>query len=303
MSVLKRYNTLTGQWDPILIGASAYQVAVANGFVGDAAAWLASLRGSLPAVTITDAAVSMLPNTRYQGSIAAFTADRTYTLPAGTAGDVIEIALTTGDDAFELIIAGASGVSINGGSAATEWSRLFINNEFVRFRCFATNDWRVEVDGRIAQDSERTPSAGVSIANDAWNTVVNFATIRRDVGNIATPTGKFTVRRSGLYRVSIDFRLSTNSSSFLSFGSGHWYLQSLVTSGGTIFNGAGVLSKTAFAGSAPPVNVFPYSDGSQDITLAAGTVIELNVYRNTQAAEAAWIVPTANHFFSIRELL
>jgi hypothetical protein len=103
------------------------------------------IQTKLPVVTITDAAVSMVANTRYEGSIAAFAADRTYTLPAGTAGDVVEVALTTGDDTYELILAGASGVSINGGSAATEWSRLFIDNEFVRFRCFATNDWRVEI--------------------------------------------------------------------------------------------------------------------------------------------------------------
>lgn len=37
----------------------------------------------LPIVAITDAAVSMVANTRYEGSIAAFTADRNYTLPAG----------------------------------------------------------------------------------------------------------------------------------------------------------------------------------------------------------------------------
>jgi hypothetical protein len=152
---------------------------------------------SLTTVSITDAAVSMVANTRYEGSIAAFTEDRTYTLPAGTAGDVVEVALTTGDDAFELIIAGASGVSINGGSAATEWSRLFIDNEFVRFRCIATNDWRVEIDGRI-QCYARTTQGDTTASANAWNKFA-LGTLAEQRGDCVSG-GEFLHRRvnSGL---------------------------------------------------------------------------------------------------------
>lgn len=124
---------------------------------------------ALPTVTITDAAVAMTANRRYVGSIASFTADRNYTLPAGTAGDVIEVLLTAGDDTYELILLGASGVSINGGTAATEWSRLFISNEFVRFRCHAENDWRVEIDGRAFEYSLAKSNSTGSISISAWN--------------------------------------------------------------------------------------------------------------------------------------
>jgi hypothetical protein len=158
----------------------------------------------LPIVAITDAAVTMTANTRYQGSIAAFTADRIYTVPSGTAGDVIEVMLTEGDDTYELIIQGDTGVQINGGSAATEWSRLFISNEFVRFRCHATNDWLVEIDGRIPQRSKMslTTAVGKTYLGSAYNKLY-LDTVVFDIGNIAnTTTEQFTVRRNGRYSVA-----------------------------------------------------------------------------------------------------
>lgn len=166
---------------------------------------LAAKAIKLTEVTITDAAVSMLTNRRYVGSIASFTADRNYTLPAGTAGDVIEVQITTGDDLFELILLGATGVSINGGSAATEWSRLFISNEFIRFRCHATNDWRVEVDGRIAQTVNGYLAS--DLANrytDQAYSRIPFDTLRTDNASIANATSNnwtVTPRRTGTYAV------------------------------------------------------------------------------------------------------
>jgi hypothetical protein len=153
----------------------------------------------LPVVTIADAGVSMVANTRYQGSIAAFTADRNYTLPAGTAGDVIEVALTTGDDTYELILLGASGVSINGGSSATEWSRLFISNEFVRFRCIATNDWRVDIDGRAFESIERFGTATTTYTTAARTKFVLGGSVGE---TLLAGTNEVVVRRSGIYSVS-----------------------------------------------------------------------------------------------------
>jgi uncharacterized Zn-binding protein involved in type VI secretion len=164
---------------------------------------LRSLVMQLPTVTITDAAVSMAVNTRYSGSIAAFTADRNYTVPAGTAGDVIEIQLTTGDDAYELIILGATGVSINGGPAATEWSRLFISNEFVRLRCQATNDWRVEVDGRIPQRGRLRQDISQDLAHDTA-TKLTFGTAVTNVGSICDlASNRFLPRRTGQYQITV----------------------------------------------------------------------------------------------------
>jgi hypothetical protein len=97
----------------------------------------------------TTADITGASNTRYRLDISGLTATRSITIPSGTAGDVIEIYLSAGDDTYELIVKGAASVTINGGSAATEWSRLFITNEFVQLVCVATNTWIVTVDGRI----------------------------------------------------------------------------------------------------------------------------------------------------------
>jgi hypothetical protein len=97
----------------------------------------------------TTADITGASNTRYRLDISGLTATRSITIPSGTAGDVIEIYLNAGDDTYELIVKGAASVTINGGSAATEWSRLFITNEFVQLVCVATNTWIVTVDGRI----------------------------------------------------------------------------------------------------------------------------------------------------------
>jgi hypothetical protein len=208
--------------------------------------------GSLTTVTITDAAVAMTANRRYQGSIASFTADRNYTLPAGTAGDVIEVQITTGDDLYELILLGATGVSINGGSAATEWSRLFISNELVRFYCFATNDWRVVVDGRIAQSVNGYLASDLanSYASAAYSRIP-FDTLRQDNGSIANTTiNNWTVtpRRTGTYAIHLrasnggvttlnGLRVNINGvATVLNLGDG---------SGGSVLTGSGLFQVSA----------------------------------------------------------
>jgi hypothetical protein len=188
------------------IGSALQVLRVNSGATG--LEWAAVSGGTLETVTITDAAVSMTANRRYVGSIAAFTADRNYTVPAGTAGDVIEIQLTTGDDAFELIILGATGVQINGGTAATEWSRLFISGEFVRLRCVATNDWWVEVDGRKPQQCELWQSVDISnhYAHNAYTKVPvdTIAIDNANIGSLASET--ITPRRTGKYLLECKVR-------------------------------------------------------------------------------------------------
>jgi hypothetical protein len=257
--------------------------------------------GSLTTVTITDAAVAMTANRRYQGSIAAFTADRNYTLPAGTAGDVIEVQITTGDDLYELILLGASGVSINGGSAATEWSRLFISNELVQFYCFATNDWRVVVDGRIPCRLSRSLSVSKTLTNMTWSTAVDYATIGVDIGNIGTPTGKATIRRAGVYLVAVSGSLTSSSSSTASLGSEAFYFQFTLTKNGTVFTGTGVVTSRTFSGSGISDNTYPLASNSVEGSLAAGDVIEANLYQDTGGT--AYIINTSVDFWYLREVL
>jgi hypothetical protein len=257
--------------------------------------------GSLTTVTITDAAVAMTANRRYQGSIAAFTADRNYTLPAGTAGDVIEVQITTGDDLYELILLGASGVSINGGSAATEWTRLFISNELVRFYCFATNDWRVVVDGRLNCRGSRYLSVAKTLANATWVTSVDYATVNANVGDIATPTGKFTIRRAGVHRISISGSLSSSSVETASLGSGSFYFQITCTKNGTVITGTGVATGRSFSGSGILNSTYPLANQSVETSLSAGDVLEVNLYQKTEST--AYVVNTAADFWNITEVL
>jgi hypothetical protein len=100
-----------------------------------------------------NAAVTGVVGTMHILDIGPFTADRDFTLPATCAvGDRVGVFLKTGDDAFALLLKPNTGDTINGGSPGAEWSRLFISNECVIFRCIAANsDWIVEYDGRIPQ--------------------------------------------------------------------------------------------------------------------------------------------------------
>ena len=63
-------------------------------------------------------------------------------------GERVGVYVVDGDATYELILKGAASQTINGGTAATEWSRVFIANECVIFRCIAANTWIVEYDGR-----------------------------------------------------------------------------------------------------------------------------------------------------------
>ena len=66
------------------------------------------------AITPTTTNVTAAVNTRYFADISGLTADRNFVLPVGTAGDEIELNITTGDDTYELVIIGNTGISING---------------------------------------------------------------------------------------------------------------------------------------------------------------------------------------------
>lgn len=162
---------------------------------------------ALQDVTITDAAVTMQVGKRYRGSIAAFTADRTYTLPAVfAAGDMVEVCITEGDDTYELLVTAASGDTLNGIAGGTEWSRVFITGEVVRFRGDVANSaWVVDYDGRIpchAVFDLSTAESGTKNAatyyaptsvSGAWTAQKNIG----DCGN--TSNSRVTCRRAGVY--------------------------------------------------------------------------------------------------------
>lgn len=155
----------------------------------------------------TGAGVTGVVGTLHLLNIGGLTADRDFTLPATCAvGDRVGVFITTGDDAFELLLKPATGDTINGGSPAAEWSRLFITGECVIFRCItADTDWMVEHDGRINQtvlvSSDATTTQTLT-RNVGTHVTTALATETQDPGAEWDHTNKiYKPRRKGIYFV------------------------------------------------------------------------------------------------------
>lgn len=158
-------------------------------------------------VTGTDADTTMAVGYMYVVDMSAWaTADCTYTLPAAAAvGDRVGIMVTSGNASFELIIKPNTGDTINGGSAAAEWSRLFITGEVVILRCVtADSAWVVEVDGRIpcrfyvTSNAAATANTGGTLyALTGATTPGSWNTPSYNIGNtFSTSTSRMTARRA-----------------------------------------------------------------------------------------------------------
>jgi len=159
----------------------------------------------------SDADTTLIVGAMHVFDVGAFTADRTATLPATAAvGDRCGIIVSTGDDAYELLITAASGDTLNGIAGGTEWSRVFITGEVVIFRCISANaTWVAELDGRIPQvglmrlstnadgESAATFTRPTQAASaGAWTAYVN-------IGSICSTSGdSMVVRRAGRYNLS-----------------------------------------------------------------------------------------------------
>lgn len=162
------------------------------------------------AQTVTTTDVTGAVNTHYLCTIAGLTANRNLTLPTATPGDRIRVTVLDGDATYELIIKGAATVTINGGSAATEWSRLMIADESVTMEATSATNWQVIQDGRIAQyckiylstqcDGEPantwTEPTSASSAG-AWTTTHDNASMA------SLSNGRIYARRAGGYNVTV----------------------------------------------------------------------------------------------------
>lgn len=152
--------------------------------------------------TVTTSDVTGVANTHHVCTIAGLTADRNLTLPSASAGDRVMVSIVDGDPTYELIIKGAASQTINGGSAATEWSRLFIIGESATFVCTAANTWIVEQDGRIPCSAKMHRNGTNQTLIDATNDQVEFTTVSYDTGDVAsTANNEFTARRAGRYQI------------------------------------------------------------------------------------------------------
>jgi len=153
-------------------------------------------------ISPTTADISAAVNTVYFADISGLTADRNFKLPTGAIGDVVELHITVGDATHELIILGDTGITINGGSAATEWSRVFISGEVIKLVASSTTNWQVTYDGRIPQKVRYSSNAAQSIANNTVS-ILDFEDLGYDTKPAVTigAAWKFTAARAGYYRV------------------------------------------------------------------------------------------------------
>jgi len=172
---------------------------------GTAYTLLAPLINNTVIQSVTTANVSALSGKSYFLDLSGLTANRNFVVPAGAVGDEILVNVTIGASVHALIIIGASGVTINGGSAATEWSRLFIANESVRLVATSSTGWRIVNDGRLPCISvfERTTSAANTTHTPDTDTKADWNSLPKNVGSCGDTTNdRFTVRRTGTYEAS-----------------------------------------------------------------------------------------------------
>lgn len=153
------------------------------------------------AQTVTTADITGSVGQLYVCTIAGLTANRNLTLPSASAGDVVGVHIADGDDTYALIIKGAASQTINGGSAATEWSRMFIAGETGVFMSLGSNAWIVLYDGRKPCQCKATLSAAVTTNTAGTAKVISFDTESYDIGDIydAASNKYMTCRRAGKY--------------------------------------------------------------------------------------------------------
>ena len=243
----------------------------------------------------SDAATTAAAGNHYYGSIAGYTANRNFTLPtASAAGERIRVTVTTGDDDYELIVIGAATVTINGGSAATEWSRLFITGESVEFVSTSTTNWQVAVDARKPCFARIDRSGGTSqtMSNETWATIT-FSTAVFDVGDIADLTNnRINFRRNGEYYIHGEWINASAST----FGSGR----------GVIWNASGVSGSTLITGpkiSCTNDNVCGSVNGIYSVDLSSQTGCTLGYRISSTSGSSYSLVAGSANFLEVQEIL
>lgn len=207
----------------------------------------------------------------HYGSIAAYTANRTFTLPSAAAtGDRIGIALTTGDDVYALLIKTSTGDKINGvDCSTTEWSRLLMTGETVVFRCIdgSTVDWVVEHDGRIPLRASMLKNTNTTVATSTITKLnLNEVVLDNAGGQANTTNNRIDVRRAGTY--AIYPRITTDAAD-ISGGQARCHKNA-----SSLFNQAGYTH--AYSTLGPGFGLF---------TLAAGDYLELYAYHSTGSSK------------------
>ena len=159
-------------------------------------------------ISPTSANVTAAVNYRYFANISGLTANRDFVLPTPAVGDTIQISIVTEDDTYALILKGDTGITINGGSAATEWSRLFIKNETVTFVANTTSNWQVLTDGRIPSTARIAATSAQSISSATSTQVALNGSIFDNASVADTTNSRLKIRRTNKYVLAAALRFS-----------------------------------------------------------------------------------------------
>ena len=239
--------------------------------------------------TVTTANVSAAAGKHYELTVSGLTANRNFVLPgSAVVGSIISVKLVTdAPDDYTLILIGDTGVTINGGTAATEWSRLFIDNECVTFRATSTTNWDVVYDGRIASKARAQRTTAQSLTNSAW-TVIEINSIDYQTGLPTTTSTPwtFTVKRSGKYQLNMQTSKDGSSGSMI----------------------IGVLVNAETDGNNNPTNYWPATSPgtlstSMLIDLSAGDTVKLGTYVTASGNSTRAVGGYTYPYLAIHEVL
>lgn len=162
------------------------------------------------AQTLTGSDLTGAVGQLYVLTISGLTANRNVTLPSAGPGQRVGVYVADGDDTYAIILKGAASQTINGGSAATEWSRVFLKGECVIFLCIAANTWIVEIDKRLPTScklSKPTSQTGIVTSTDTLITLDNSVIDVGALGN--TSTNRITIRRASTYLAEAFFSIGS----------------------------------------------------------------------------------------------
>lgn len=228
------------------------------------------------AANVTASNVTGVVGTRHILDVSGMTANRNFVLPAGTAGDEIEVVLSVGDATYSLIIIGDTGITLTGRGTttgtATELTRIRITGESLRFVATSATNWALVNDGTIKQIGVMERQTSQSI-NNTSDTKIQFATSIKDVGNILdTATNyRITVFRAGTYNIqgyaSLAGALDDNESMEV-----YIYVNGALVKVGNSYTATAGTNRLGF------ITIFA------TLSLAAGDYIELNVWHNEGSA-------------------
>ncbi len=248
--------------------------------------------GLRTSISSSDANLTMQVGVLHCVDISGFTADRTATLPAVAAvDDRVGLYISTGDDAYEMLITAASGDTLKGVAGGTEWSRLFVTGEIVIMRCTVANStWVIEEDGRIDLPADVTANGSTTqtLTRNANNKITTvLATVASDAGsNWSVSNKQLQPRRAGVYFVSVLVSVVNLESTkpLLSF---------LQKNGPAYVGNAPVTFGTGAATVA--------SGTSTVVRMAVGDTLELQVYyEDTSTNRATSAGANENYFRAIR---